>query len=198
MPAVYVSSGSVIPADSGCLVGHGCQLTSAAPSDSASAHNASDLLVDDDLTPSQGTVLRSTVSGFITRINALISVRPLHSRYSPEIGDVVVARVLSVADQRWSMDIQSRRSAILLLSSINLPENEQRKRTTQDRLQMRNFYKEADLVCCEVQAVRADGAAQLHTRSNRYRKLTDGQYVYVHSSLIRRCAGSLSTTPHTR
>lgn len=182
----YVSSGSIISANPDCLVGHGCQLST------LRTDNNNDTATYDELESQQGvapgTVLRATVSGFVSRISALVSVHALHTRYTPEVGDIVVARVLSLGDERWRLDINSRLHATLLLSSINLPEFELRKRTLEDRLNMRRFYTERDLVCCEVQAVRSDGAAHLHTRSVRYRKLTYGQCVTVHASLIRRCA----------
>ena len=38
----------------------------------------------------------ASVCGVVERVNKLISVRTLKSRYIPKIGDVVVARVLGV------------------------------------------------------------------------------------------------------
>ena len=38
----------------------------------------------------------ASVCGVVERVNKLISVRSLKSRYIPKIGDVVVARVLGV------------------------------------------------------------------------------------------------------
>jgi exosome complex component RRP4 len=40
--------------------------------------------------------LIATVSGFVERVNKLISVRALHTRYGGEVGDVVVGRVVEV------------------------------------------------------------------------------------------------------
>ena len=38
----------------------------------------------------------ASVCGIVERVNKLISVRPMKSRYIPKIGDVVVGRVVSV------------------------------------------------------------------------------------------------------
>ena len=119
----------------------------------------------------RGTTLVATVSGFIERVNKLVSVRPLNARYSGEIGDVVIGRVLEVADKRWRLDLNSRQNANLMLSSVNLPGGVQRRRTDADSLQMRSLYCEDDLVSAEVQQLMSDGAISLHTRSLKYGKV---------------------------
>ena len=43
------------------------------------------------------------------------------NRYVGEIGDVVVGRILEVAQRRWKVDTQSRLDSVLKLSSVNLP-----------------------------------------------------------------------------
>ena len=65
--------------------------------------------------------LVATVSGFVERVNKLVSVRPLNARYSGEVGDVVVGRIVEVGDKRWRVDIGARQDAVLHLSSIILP-----------------------------------------------------------------------------
>jgi exosome complex component RRP4 len=113
-------------------------------------------------------------------------VRPLHSRYQPEVGDVVVGRINSVADKRWGVDINSRQNAALMLSSVNLPGGVQRRRTYEDSLQMRTFFAENDLISAEVQQVKTEGAAALHTRSLKYGKLRYGIFVTVPAGLVKR------------
>ncbi|KAF3349107.1 putative transcriptional regulatory protein [Verticillium dahliae VDG2] len=46
----------------------------------------------------------SSVAGTITRTNKLLSVRPLRARYTPEIGDLVVGRIVEVQPKRWRVD----------------------------------------------------------------------------------------------
>jgi len=55
------------------------------------------------------------------RVNKLVSVRPLASRYVAELGDVVVGRVTDVAGKRWRVDISAQQQSILQLSAVNLP-----------------------------------------------------------------------------
>lgn len=160
----YISTGEVITSDSGFLMGHGTR-------------------VPDEKTPK----LVATVSGFVERVNKLISVRAVNSRYTPEIGDVVVGRVAELGDKRWRVDVNARQHAVLLLSSVNLPGGVQRRRTNEDSLQMRTYFSEQDLISAEVQKVQHDGSVSLHTRSVKYGKLANGQFVLVPGTLIKRC-----------
>ena len=126
------------------------------------------------------------MAGVVERVNKLISVRPLKSRYTGEIGDIVVGRITEVGSKRWKVDISAAQSAVLMLSSINLPDGTQRRRTYEDQLQMRNFYEEDDLISAEVQSFYADGAIGLHTRSLKYGKLQNGRMLSVPPALIKR------------
>ena len=51
----------------------------------------------------------------------MISVVPLRSRYSGDVGDVVIGRISEVGNNRWKVDVNAKQDAVLLLSSINLP-----------------------------------------------------------------------------
>ena len=157
-----VTPGEPIPAEPGFLRGHGT-------------------LVRHD------GVLIATVAGVVERVNKLVSVRPLRSsRYVGEVGDVVVGRVLEVGQKRWKVDVGGRQDSVLMLSSINLPGGEQRRRTAEDQLNMRQFYVEHDLVSAEVQAFFQDGSMSLHTRSLMYGKLHSGTLVNVTPTLMKR------------
>ena len=86
----------------------------------------------------QETVI-SSVAGAIERINKLVSVRAIRTRYSPKAGDLIVGRItkvwpvfrppvgyvlqvnLKVQPRRWKVDMNSRQDTVLMLSSINLP-----------------------------------------------------------------------------
>lgn len=158
----YITTGDVIATDSGVLRGHGTQ-------------------VDD-----KGR-LRATVSGFVDRVNKLVSVRPLNARYGGEVGDVVVCRVLEVADKVWRVDVNSKQNGMLMLSSVNLPGGMQRRRTDADALNMRDYFTEDDLISAEVQKLMHDGAISLHTRNDKYGKLTNGQFLQVPPMIVKRC-----------
>lgn len=130
--------------------------------------------------------LVASVAGTVERVNKLISVRPPSARYSGEVGDVVVGRVVEVLQKRWLVDIGGYQSSVLLLTSVNLPSGQQRRRTSEDQLQMRELYNEGDLISAEVQSFFHDGAASIHARNLKYGKLSNGQLVVVKPALIPR------------
>ncbi|XP_045504881.1 exosome complex component RRP4 [Colias croceus] len=130
--------------------------------------------------------IKSSVAGVMQKVNKLICVRPLKSRYVGEIGDVVVGRVLEVQQKRWKIETNSRLDSVLQLSSVNLPGGELRRRSAEDEQMMRQHLQEGDLISAEVQSIFSDGSLALHTRSLKYGKLSQGVLVKVFPSLIRR------------
>uniref|UniRef100_A0A2P2KCI0 Exosome complex component RRP4 n=1 Tax=Rhizophora mucronata TaxID=61149 RepID=A0A2P2KCI0_RHIMU len=107
---------------------------------------------EDSILKGHGTAERdgevvATLCGVVERVNKLIYVRALRARYKPDIGDIVVGRVVEVAQKRWKLEINFSQDAVLLLSSMNLPDGIQRRRTAVDELNMRSFFGENDLVC---------------------------------------------------
>ncbi|KAH9856973.1 exosome complex exonuclease rrp4 [Lenzites betulinus] len=137
----------------------------------------------------------ASVAGTVERVNKLITVRAVRSRYNPEVGDLVVGRITEVQPRRWKVDANSRQDAVLMLSSVNLPGGVQRRKLESDELQMRIFFEEGDLLVAEVQAFFSDGAMSLHTRSLRYGKLRNGQLVAVPPILIRRLKSHFVALP---
>lgn len=125
------------------------------------------------------TSIIATVAGTVQKTNKLLSVHPLRARYNPEIGDLVVGRIVEVQSRRWKVDVAAPLLAQLPLSAINLPGGILRRRTSADELQIRNFFSEGDLVVAEVQSVHSDGSASLHTRSLKYGKLRNGVFLAV-------------------
>ncbi|KAK6601082.1 exosome complex exonuclease RRP4 [Botrytis cinerea] len=125
------------------------------------------------------TEIIGTVAGTVQKTNKLLSVRALRARYTPEIGDLVVGRIIEVQSKRWRVDIGAPVLANLPLSAINLPGGIQRKRTETDELQIRTFFSEGDLLVAEVQQLYQDGSASLHTRSLKYGKLRNGVFMAV-------------------
>ncbi|KAJ3347333.1 exosome non-catalytic core subunit rrp4 [Entophlyctis luteolus] len=137
-------------------------------------------------TYNDGENLVGTVVGTAERINKLISVKPFRTRYSGEIGDVVVGRISEISQKRWKVDIGARQDAALLLAAVNLPGGELRRRSESDQLQMRQLLSEGDLISAEIQAFFHDGGSSLHTRSLKYGKLRTGSFITVPSFLIKR------------
>ena len=85
------------------------------------------------------------------------------------------------------VDIGSYQHAILNLTSINLPGGVQRRRSEEDQLNMRQFFKEGDVISAEVMQVSSsDGRIMLQTRNLKYGKLMNGFMVKTDSNFIRR------------
>ncbi|CEL62016.1 exosome complex component RRP4 [Rhizoctonia solani AG-1 IB] len=137
----------------------------------------------------------ASVAGTVERVNKLVSVKPVKSRYTPEVGDLVVGRITEVQSKRWKVDVNSRQDGLLMLSSVNLPGGVQRRKLESDELQMRTFFEESDLLVAEVQSLFSDGSISLHTRSLRYGKLRNGQLVRVPSGLVRRLKSHFFSLP---
>ncbi|KAL8990019.1 MAG: hypothetical protein Q9169_008227 [Polycauliona sp. 2 TL-2023] len=55
------------------------------------------------------TAILATVAGTLLRTNKLLSIQPLRARYTPEIGDLVVGRIVSVETKRWKVDASSEK-----------------------------------------------------------------------------------------
>lgn len=87
----------------------------------------------------------SSVAGTVQRVNKLISVKPLQSRYVPEVGDLVIGRIVDVGAQRWRVEANARQDAVLMLSSVNLPGGVVRRKIESDALKMREFLAEGDV-----------------------------------------------------
>ncbi|KAF2091563.1 exosome complex exonuclease RRP4 [Saccharata proteae CBS 121410] len=129
--------------------------------------------------PEDSSAILSTVAGTVLKTNKLLSITPLRARYIPEIGDLIVGRIVEVQSRRWRVDLSAPLLASLPLSAINLPGGILRKRTAVDELNIRTFFTEGDLVVAEVQSIHGDGSAALHTRSLKYGKLRNGYFLSV-------------------
>ena len=158
----YVTPGEVITEDSGFMKGHGCF-------------------------GDEANRMAASVAGVVEQINKLICVKPFRTRYNGEVGDVVVGRITEVGQKRWKVDTYARLDSVLLLSAVNLPGGEQRRRTAQDELLMRGYLVEGDIVVAEVQSVFNDGSLSLHTRNLKYGKLPQGIVIKVSPSLVKVC-----------
>ena len=139
----------------------------------------------------RGNAIVATVRGFVSRISQLRTITPITSIYSPNIGDIVVGRVEQVQNQRWLVQIGCSVLGQLRLSSIYLPNDEQRRRTTADERNMRQYFDVGDLVCAEIQ--QSSGAIALQTRHQHPKRLDHGILVTVPSRLIRRVPQHITT-----
>ncbi|MED6130477.1 exosome non-catalytic core subunit rrp4 [Stylosanthes scabra] len=129
--------------------------------------------------------LVATLCGVVERVNKLVYVRALRSRYKPEVGDIIIGRVVEVSQKRWRLEINYSQDAVLMLSSMNMPDGVQRRRTAVDELNMRSIFEEKDVVCAEVRGFQHDGL-HLQARSQKYGKLNRGQLLTVPPYLVKR------------
>ncbi|KAG1056022.1 hypothetical protein G6F46_001142 [Rhizopus delemar] len=146
-------------------------------------------------TYTDGEGVISSVAGVVEKVNKLLSVRPLKTRYTAEIGDIVVGRITEVAMRRWKVDVNSRQDANLLLSSVSLPGGVQRRKNEADELQMRQFFAEGDALVAEVQTFYSDGTIGLHTRGFKFCKLRNGSFICVPPVLVQRCKSQFHSLP---
>jgi len=130
--------------------------------------------------------LTSHMCGILEQVDRLLRVRPLHIRFAPATGDVVIGRVTDVAKGHWKLDISSRLSGNLHLSSVDLPGREQRRRTAMDEMNMRNLYGQNDLISAEVQSSQLGASTVLHTRNLKYGCLSQGQLISITPALVKR------------
>ncbi|MES1921817.1 hypothetical protein MHBO_003351, partial [Bonamia ostreae] len=130
--------------------------------------------------------LISNISGYIERTNKLVSVRPINSRYIGNVGDVIVGRVLEVNDRGWKIDINGKFNATLLVNSLFVPGSFQDRKTVIDESQIRNIFKEGDLISAEIQKMHQNDSINLQTRSVKYGMLKNGCLVTVPHVQIRK------------
>ncbi|KAF5206222.1 Exosome complex component rrp4-like protein [Thalictrum thalictroides] len=128
----------------------------------------------------------ATLCGVVERVNKLVYVRTLRARYKPEIGDIVVGRVIEIVPKRWRIEINFSQDAVLMLSSMNMPDGIQRRRTAVDELNMRSIFEENDVICAEVRGFQHDGSLHLQARSQKYGKLERGQLLTIPPYLVKR------------
>uniref|UniRef100_A0A673X5I4 Exosome component 2 n=1 Tax=Salmo trutta TaxID=8032 RepID=A0A673X5I4_SALTR len=160
-------------------------------SSSLSALDGKDLVVPGDVITSDTGFMRghgtymdeekltASVAGEVERVNKLICVRPLKTRFNGEVGDVVVGRVTEVQQKRWKVETNSRLDSVLLLSSVNLPGGELRRRSAEDELTMRDYLQEGDLISVSSDTYHQPGPFCLYN-------LGQGVLVQLSPSLIKR------------
>ena len=119
-------------------------------------------------------------------ISKLVTVIPSRSPYKPEVGHVIIGRVITVNKKSWDVDIFAQRYATLNLTAINLPRGEQRIRNEDDQMQMRTHFKENDLLSGEIQQININGSINIQTRNLKYGKLKNGILLKVNHMLVKK------------
>ena len=111
-------------------------------------------------------------------------VNPIKSKYSPQIGDIVVGRVVEISNKRWKVDINASSFGFLNLNSAYM--SEQRKKNQEDEFNMRKIMQEGDIIVAEVQSSNNDKTVNLHTRNPKYGKLEPGVLLEVPHKLVKK------------
>ncbi|VDO96194.1 unnamed protein product [Soboliphyme baturini] len=124
----------------------------------------------------------ASVAGVISRVNKLVVVTPLKTRYNGEIGDIVVGRVTAVQPKRWKVDTHAKLDSVLLLSSVNLPGGEQRRKSDEDERLMRTYLREGDLVCLSQGVLLKFSPSLIKRRKNHIHNLTCGARIIFGSN----------------
>ena len=128
----------------------------------------------------------SSVLGKVANISKLVTVYPKKFPYNPEVGDVIIGRIISVEKKSWKVNLYTQREGILNLTAINLPQGEQRIRNEEDQMQMRIYFKENDLFSGEIQQINNNGLIHIQTRNLKYGKLKNGILIKVNHGLIKK------------
>ncbi|KAM3194127.1 hypothetical protein ACQJBY_070654 [Aegilops geniculata] len=131
--------------------------------DNIPVNHEDNILKGHGTTDQDGEVV-ATLCGVVERVNKLVYVRTLRARYKPEVGDIIVGRVIEIAPKRWRLEINFSQDAVLMLSSMNLP----------------------DGIQAEVRGFQHDGSLHLQARSQKYGKLQRGQLLTVPAYLVKR------------
>ena len=111
---------------------------------------------------------------------------PSRSPYKPEVGHVIIGRVIAVNKKSWDVDIFAQRYGTLNLTAINLPRGEQRIRNEDDQMQMRTHFKENHLLSGEIQQININGTIHIQTRNLKYGKLKNGMLLKVNHMLVKK------------
>ncbi|KAI5166611.1 exosome complex component RRP4 [Nematocida sp. AWRm78] len=123
----------------------------------------------------------SSIAGTVKQVDRLITIEADTYWYTPGVGDVVVGWVTGIANKRWYVEINSRQDTVLLLNSINLIGNVQRRKGELDEIMMSEYYSIGDIVIAEVQST--GNKIQLHTRSSKYRKISFGVLIKLEGAV---------------
>ncbi|THD25644.1 Exosome complex exonuclease RRP4 [Fasciola hepatica] len=130
--------------------------------------------------------MRTSLTGRVRIVNKLVYVEPPKARYSGNVGDTVVGRIVEVEQRRWKVDVNSALYGNLALANVKLPGGELRRKSEDDERAMRSFMKEGDVIVAEVHEVYKDGTLQLHMPGTRTGKLGGGCFLRIPPSLVKR------------
>ncbi|EUB57883.1 Exosome complex exonuclease RRP4 [Echinococcus granulosus] len=167
------------------ITGHGTYRVDDSGGVAEAAAAEQSTLMDDSVAAS-ALPMHASMAGRLKSVNKLVYVEPPNTRYSGNVGDTVVGRIVEVEQKRWKVDVNSYHLANLSLANVKLPTGELRRKSEDDERAMRSFMREGDLIVAEVREVYRDGSLQLHMPGMRTGRLGEGCVLRLPPSLIRR------------
>ena len=162
-------------------------------SSSKAASGRSVLLPGDKLSASQkagsGTFSRdgeahAAVLGFPSESSGYINVHPLAGRYSPRIGDKVIAVCVETGPSLWRMDIGAFQNSMLHHSETDWKV---------DFGDTASFIGIGDAALAEVYMVDGSGSHQVTLKKDDCRKLYAGTIVHISPPRVSRVIGKQSS-----
>ncbi|OQS54640.1 EXOSC2 [Ecytonucleospora hepatopenaei] len=131
--------------------------------------------------------IKSSLFGAVKFHNRIVVCESFFSfKYFPNVGDVIIGRVVEISNKKWKIACNSINEATLSLGSVLMPGVAQRIKDEEDEMEMHKIYGIGDVIICEVQKTSKNGLCTLHSRSSKYGKLTDGLLLQIPYFLIKK------------
>jgi len=116
-----------------------------------------------------------------------VQVRPMHGRYMPEEGDIVIGEVTRVSYSRWTIEFNSPYEGSLNIADatdeyVDLDEDD-----------LADFYDVGDAVAIKIKSVTKSKDVDLSMEDKRCKKLEGGRVIETPPSKVPRVIGKKGT-----
>jgi exosome complex component RRP4 len=116
-----------------------------------------------------------------------VYVRPMHGRYIPEEGDIVIGEVTRVSYSRWTIEFNSPYEGSLNIADatdeyVDLDEDD-----------LTDFYKVGDAVAVQIKSVTEGMDVDLSMEDKRCKKMRGGRVIEIPPSKVPRVIGKKGT-----
>lgn len=160
------------------------------PSVSFESELSSKLLSGFGLYRDHEDVVRVSIEGTESKESSIVSISPLISSFKAAPGLSVLGRVKAIRGKRWLIDIGGSVDAVLNISSVSLPKSEQRRKSKEETYNIRQFFKEDQVLFLEVASAKS-GTVNLLMRSAHHGILKNGVLIKVPSNTVGRSNNSV-------
>lgn len=116
-----------------------------------------------------------------------VMVRPMHGRYIPQEGDIVIGEITRVSYSRWTIDFNSPYEGSLNIADatdeyVDLDEDD-----------LTDFYEVGDAVAVKIKSVTEGMDVDLSMEDKRCKKLRGGRVIEIPPSKVPRVIGKKGT-----